>query len=236
MPRLVHAPMLVGLLGVLTPFPGEAQEESRWFWEIRTGWSSALAPGNAYDVGPSAGLGIGIAVNPEVRLRFTLGADALPYSDERFGELFEIDDLNKPDAGDLMAEAVGLTSGIEWSPGMTTRVRPWVGTGLTLRRRSVNGFITSPAWARCSTGTLFRWDEDPVTGRSTLSAYNPVPEPGCADLRRDIDVEGWSLGLMTSAGLTMRSGAKAVAAALHLSTGMLPGPLLTADLTWRYHF
>ena len=147
MPRLGQGVLPLCFLGALTafaPLTGEAQEESRWFGEVRTGWSSAIAPGNAYDGGPSAGIGVGVAVKPAVRLRFSLGIDDLPYSDERFGELFVMADSRPPDAGALSVSAVGLTGGVEWSPGMFALVRPWLGAGLTFRSRSsMSSFVVS---------------------------------------------------------------------------------------------
>jgi hypothetical protein len=109
---------------------------------------------------------------------------------------------------------------------------------LSYQHRSVSGFVTSSAWVYCSTAARFHYDTDPVTGQTTLSVENHVPEAGCSELRQDIDVEGSTFGMVNSLGLEVDVGVGAVGAVLQYSHGMtslLPG-IVSTHLVWRLGF
>lgn len=213
-----------------------AQERGRWYLDVDGGWSWPVTSG-AFSAGPATGLAVGYAVTPSLALRMGWGRADHPYSDARFGELFVVSAPSTADAGELSAHDLALTAGVEWSPVEWGAWQPVVATGFAVERHTVGGFVGSPAWARCSPGTRFLWSTDPVTGRTTLTTSNPVPEAGCDDLRRDIADEGWTVGLTSSAGMLFRFGGYAVGGLVryaHAVTSPVRGRL-SARLAWRFY-
>jgi hypothetical protein len=221
------------LIAVAACFPATVagQNQSRWFMDVGYGWSWPTSW--TFERGSSSRVGIGVGVSPSVQLGLSGSAEMLPYSDQRFADLFP----TGSHAGSLAARVLSLSGNVEWSPSHWGAVTPLVGLALSFQRRDVSGFIGSPAWVRCSTAARFVYSTDPDTGRSTLSVHNHIPEEGCADLRQDIDVDGKSLGLMSSAGLNWRFDDNALLAAVRVSYNLLPSaPVVSTDIAWRHYF
>lgn len=177
-----------------------AQSPDRWRVQLLGGMSLPGDIRSAYNAGRAARLGIGIDVTERVSVRGNVEFHSFTFDRERFFAALGIYDVDLSTQLGGYADALLVSTGLEWAPWKSRVFRPYLVAGLAYLRR--NSDAVYPLVSLYCHAPTFIVRTDPVTGETIISVpVDWVPPDHCSQAWKDADVGGSELAFETGVGL-----------------------------------